>query len=73
MKTCINRPAAAGVWQSSIHFENVYSVFSSSSQEVLRISFTKQILPRYSLAVRNKIIWVDYVFTLYFLNPSAGD
>jgi len=36
MKTCINRPAAAGVWQSSIHFKNVYSVFSSSSQEVLR-------------------------------------
>jgi hypothetical protein len=26
MKTCLNRPTADGVWQSSIHLENVYSV-----------------------------------------------
>jgi hypothetical protein len=34
MKTCI--ATADRVWQSSIHFENVYSVFSSSSSEMLR-------------------------------------
>lgn len=41
MKTCINRPTAVGVWQSSIHFENVCPVFSWSSKEVLRNKLCK--------------------------------